>query len=214
MNSATYRQSSAARPDLDSIDKRNLLLARQNRIRVEAEIVRDLALAVSGKLSPKIGGPGVYPPQEAGVYAFTQRKKNWKTNSNEDRYRRGMYTFFYRSAPYPMLETFDVPKFNATCTRRDRSNTPLQSLTVSNSEAMFELATAFGQRIAEHPEDSDTARMTFAFRQSFARPPAERELNVLTRYLKQSRERFEDENKAWTAVARLLINLDEFITRE
>ena len=125
-----------------------------------------------------------------------------------------MYTFFYRSAPYPMLETFDVPKFNATCTRRDRSNTPLQSLTVSNSEAMFELATAFGQRIAEHPEDSDTARMTFAFRQSFSRPPAERELKVLTRYLKQSRERFDDEHKTWTAVARLLINLDEFITRE
>lgn len=214
MNSATYRQSSAARPELNTVDRGNYLLSRQNRLRVEAEIVRDLALAVSGKLSSKVGGPGVYPPQEEGVYAFTQRKKNWKTNSDDDRYRRGMYTFFYRSAPYPMLETFDVPKFNATCTRRDRSNTPLQSLTVSNSEAMFELATAFGERIATHAAESDADRLVFAFRLAFARPPGEKELNVLMRYLNQSRQRFPDNNKAWTAVARLLINLDEFITRE
>ncbi|MEK6233099.1 MAG: DUF1553 domain-containing protein, partial [Planctomycetales bacterium] len=154
MNSAVYRQSSAARADLTEIDPRNLLLARQNRIRVEAEIVRDLALSVAGKLSPKIGGPGVFPPQEQGVYAFTQRKKSWKTSTGEDRYRRGMYTFFYRSAPYPMLETFDSPKFNAACTQRDRSNTPLQSLTIANSQAMFELAGHFGARIANAPRES------------------------------------------------------------
>lgn len=214
MNSATYRQSSAARPELESIDRRNLLLARQNRIRVEAEIVRDLALAVSGKLSPRIGGPGVYPPQEQGVYAFTQRKKNWNTNTDENRFRRGMYTFFYRSAPYPMLETFDVPKFNATCTRRDRSNTPLQSLTVSNSEAMFELAQAFADRITAAVPENDEERLMFAFRTCFARPPSDRESGVLMRYLNESRNRFRDEGKSWTAVARLLMNLDEFITRE
>ena len=106
MTSATYRQSSNARGDLNSIDPRNLLLARQTRLRVEAEIVRDLALAASGMLSDKIGGPGVFPPQPPGVYAFTQRAKQWKTSQGEDRFRRGMYTFFYRSAPYPMLSTF------------------------------------------------------------------------------------------------------------
>lgn len=213
MNSATYRQSSAARPDLHSVDRRNLLLARQNRIRVEAEIVRDLALAVSGRLVPKIGGPGVYPPQEEGVYAFTQRKKNWQTDQSDDRYRRGLYTFFYRSAPYPMLETFDVPKFNATCTRRNRSNTPLQSLTVANSQAMFELAQAFGTQLAAR-EESDGERLRYGFRRAFARPPSDRELEILNRYLKESRRQFSQEPSVWTAVARLLMNTDEFITRE
>ena len=220
MNSATYRQTSVSRPELAVVDSGNRLLARQNRIRVEAEIVRDLALSVSGRLSPAIGGPGVYPPQEEGIYAFTQRKKNWKTSTGDDRFRRGMYTYFYRSAPYPMLETFDVPKFNATCTRRERSNTPLQSLTIANSAAMFELATESGQRIMSSvPVSSasgtlDDERLTFAFRLCLSRAPEKHELAVLRRYLLQSRERFSDESEAWTAVARLLLNLDEFITRE
>ncbi|MEQ9409558.1 MAG: PSD1 and planctomycete cytochrome C domain-containing protein [Fuerstiella sp.] len=218
--SATYRQSSAARPDLATIDPQNLLLARQNRIRVEAEIVRDLALSVSGMLSPEIGGPSVYPPQEEGVYAFTQRAKNWKTSSGQDRYRRGMYTYFYRSAPYPMLETFDVPKFNATCTRRDRSNTPLQSLTIANSEAMVELAEHFGRRIVREipagdgSTSADAERLDFAFRTCFARSPKPEEATVVNEYLQRSRARFNDEQKSWTAVARLLMNLDEFINRE
>ncbi len=213
MTSATFRQSSTVRPELFKTDPHNSLLARQNRIRVEAEIVRDLALAVSGNLSPTIGGPGVYPPQEDGVYAFTQRAKIWKTSTGDDRYRRGMYTYFYRSAPYPMLETFDVPKFNATCTRRDRSNTPLQSLTMSNSTAMFELAADFGKRIATAAAQNDDQRLTFAFRESLTRPISETEHKFLTQYLAQSRERFSEE-QAWIAVARLLLNLDEFITRE
>ena len=213
MMSDAYRRSSANRPDLENVDARNLLLARQNRLRVEAEIVRDLALAVSGKLSPKIGGPGVFPPQEAGVYAFTQRKKSWKTSAGPDRFRRGMYTWFFRSAPYPMLETFDVPKFNATCTRRDRSNTPLQSLTVANSQAMYELAQAFGQALLKQ-EGSDSDRLTRAFRTCFARPPETRELRTLEGYLATSRNRFTNDDQTWTAVARLLMNLDEFITRE
>lgn len=214
MMSATYRQSSTVRPELNAIDARNLLLGRQNRIRVEAEIVRDVALSVSGKLATKIGGPSVYPPQEAGIYAFTQSRKNWRTSTGEDRFRRGLYTYFYRSAQYPMLATFDVPKFNATCTQRDRSNTPLQSLTVANSEAMFELAGAFGQRIVADGGVDDQARMEYAFRLCFARPPLPTELGGIGKYLEKSRERFANETKAWTAVARLLMNLDEFITRE
>lgn len=213
MMSEVYRRSSAARPDLESIDALNLLLARQNRLRVEAEIVRDIALTVSGQLSPKIGGPGVFPPQEAGVYAFTQRRKNWKTSTGADRFRRGMYTWFYRSAPYPMLETFDVPKFNATCTRRDRSNTPLQSLTVANSQAMYELAQAFGDTLAS-ADGSERERLKLGFRKCFSRVPNQRELDALEGYLKTSQQRFQETEQAWTAVARLLMNLDEFITRE
>jgi hypothetical protein len=214
MTSATYRQSSRSRPDLVSIDPRNRLLARQSRLRVEAEIIRDLALSVSGKLSPKIGGPGVYPPQPEGVYAFTQRKKNWKTSTDENRFRRGMYTFFYRSAPYPMLSTFDVPKFNQVCTSRDRSNTPLQSLTLANSDALYELASYFGQRIITEGGDSDLARMQFAFRASLARSPTSAESVRLLDYIKNVRRRFRNEDKVWTAVARVIMNLDEFVTRE
>ena len=236
VTSATYRQSSHARPDLKGIDPRNELLARQSRLRVEAELVRDMGLAVGGLLSDKIGGPSVYPPQPDGVYAFTQVKKNWRTSQAEDRYRRGMYTFFYRSAPHPMLTTFDVPKFNQTCTRRDRSNTPLQSLTVANAPAMFEMAQALGARLTrETPaEAGDDARLTKVFRLCLARPPEAKELARLRDYLQWERTRFGSDSKAaeaaappqrpdgvsvaeaaaWTAVARVLINLDEFITRE
>ncbi len=215
MSSATYRQSSHARPDLQTIDPRNLLLARQSRLRVEAEIVRDLALAVSGTLSDKIGGPSVFPPQPDGVYAFTQRKKNWKTSQGEDRFRRGMYTFFYRSAPYPMLSTFDVPKFNTVCTCRDRSNTPLQSLTMANSESLLELSQLLGRRICEEvPGGSDEERITHGYRLCFARTPSEEEVRRLTAYLQATRQRFDQEAKVWAAAARVLMNLDEFVTRE
>jgi hypothetical protein len=214
MTSATYRQRSDTRTDLVNTDPQNRLLARQSRIRVEAEIIRDLALAVSGKLSPRIGGPGVYPPQPEGVYAFTQRKKNWKTSQDEDRFRRGMYTFFYRSAPYPMLTTFDVPKFNQVCTSRDRSNTPLQSLTLANSEALFELAEIFGQRIVEEGGASDLDRVHFAFRTGLARSPALAETARLQNYTQHVRKQFSNEEKVWTAVARVIMNLDEFVTRE
>jgi hypothetical protein len=215
MTSATYRQSSHARPDLNAIDPGNLLLARQSRLRVEAEIVRDIALAASGMLSDKIGGPGVFPPQPAGVYAFTQRAKQWKTSQGEDRFRRGMYTFFYRSAPYPMLSTFDVPKFNTVCTSRDRSNTPLQSLTMANSESLLELAGHLGKRITDQvPDGSDHERIEYAYRICFARLPTDAEVDRLEVYLQRCRARFKDDAKVWPAVARVLMNLDEFVTRE
>jgi hypothetical protein len=217
MSSATYRQSSVARSDLLVIDPENNLLGRQNRIRVEAEIVRDAGLVASGLYSDRIGGPSVYPPQPDGVYAFTQVAKNWKTNTDADRYRRGIYTFFYRSAPHPLLSTFDVPNLNQVCTRRERSNTPLQSLTVANDQAMFEMAQAFADRILQTPAD-DRARLNFAFQTCFARTPQSAELARLQDYLDLQRKRWasqqEPERSAWIAVARLLINLDEFITRE
>ncbi len=147
MTSSVYRQSSVLRADLQAADPRNLWLARQSRLRVEAEIVRNLALSASGLLTSTVGGPSVHPPQPDGVYAFTQHARPWPTATGSERYRRGMYTFFYRSAPHPMLSTFDVPKFNQTCTRRDRSNTPLQSLTLANDPALFELAQGIAARV-------------------------------------------------------------------
>jgi len=234
VTSATYRQASFVRDDLAQIDPKNELLARQSRIRVDAEIVRDLALSVSGLLSEKVGGPSVFPPQPSGVYSFTQNKYQWKTSTGEDRYRRGMYTFFIRSAPYPMLTTFDVPRFNATCTRRNRSNTPLQSLAMANDEAMVEMARSLGNRIIGQHLETDTQKLQYAFQLCLTRRPNNQELFQLSQYLNEQRKLFEadlnnaklvagdkfdtktsiSEAASWTSIARVLLNLDEFITRE
>src|SRR5262249_19001799 len=123
VTSATYRQSSKARPELLAADPRNRLLARQMRFRLEAEIGRDAALASSGLFAPKIGGPSVFPPQPNGVGRFTQIENGWPASAGDDRYRRGMYTFFFRASPYPALTVFDAPEATTTCTRRIRSNT-------------------------------------------------------------------------------------------
>ncbi len=144
VTSATYRQSSKARPDLQTLDPRNRLLARQSRLRLDAEVVRDVALASSGLLTRTIGGPSVFPPQPKGVYNFTQVPRDWRASVGPDRYRRGMYTWFWRSAPHPGLVVFDAPDAGTTCTRRNRSNTPLQALTLLNDESYLEFARRFG----------------------------------------------------------------------
>jgi mono/diheme cytochrome c family protein len=225
LNSATYRQSSVYRPDIAGTDPMNKLLARQLRLRVDAEVIRDLGLAVSGLLNESIGGRSVYPPQPEGIYAFTQRSASWPVSEGPDRYRRGMYTFFMRSAPYPMLTTFDTPRFNTTCTMRVRSNTPLQSLTMANDEAMLEMAAALGRRIQQQT-DLDEERIRFAFRLCFAREPRPEESTRLLTFLKDNRQQFETvtvepgaiqqaaEDRMWTIVSRTLMNLDEFIVRE
>ncbi len=223
--SATYRQSSKARPDLEKTDARNLLLARQNRIRVNAEVVRDVALAASGLLSEKVGGPSVFPPQPDGVYRFTQVDKAWKASAGEDRYRRGMYTYFWRSAPHPQLVTFDAPDANSACTRRTRSNTPLQALTLLNDAGFYEYAQALAARIVAEESGDAAAKLTHGFRLCLGRAPTGRELGRLTAFhAKQAAELTGDEAKKlspenptlapWVTVARVLLNLDEFITRE
>jgi hypothetical protein len=224
VTSATYRQSSKARPDLDRIDARNRLLARQSRLRVNAEVVRDVALAASGLLSPKVGGPSVFPPQPDGMYKFTQVDKNWKASTGEDRYRRGMYTYFWRSAPHPQLVTFDAPDATQACTRRNRSNTPLQALTLLNDAGFYEYAQALGGQMAKADGD-DTAKLQHGFRVAVSREPTPRELTRLQAFLvRQQAELNTDEVKTispddpsrapWVMVARVLLNLDEFITRE
>ena len=140
VTSATYRQASKSRPDLADIDPDNRLLARQTRLRLDAEVVRDNGLVASGLLCRKLGGPSVFPPQPGGIYQFTQVVTVWQTSTGEDRFRRGLYTFFKRSAPYPALTVFDAPDGTSTCTRRIRSNTPLQALTLLNDQAFLEMA--------------------------------------------------------------------------
>jgi hypothetical protein len=217
--SATYRQSSHARPDAAATDPLNLLLARQNRLRLDAEIVRDAALYASGKLAGKIGGPSVHPPQPEGVYAFTQNKKVWQGSKGEARYRRGLYTMFYRSAPYPTLTTFDAPDFQSVCTRRHRSNTPLQALTMANDAAMYELAQALAARALEQYSGSDAAvmekRINAVFESALGRHPSSSEVRLIQSLLAQSSSaEAGGEREAWTAVARAVMNTDEFITRE
>jgi len=226
VTSATYRQSSAHRPTLAERDPNNLLLHRQNRFRVEAEIIRDLTLASSGLLSLKVGGPSVYPPLPAGVAAVSYANNfKWNTSKGEDRYRRGLYTFFKRTAPHPNLLTFDCPDSNVTCVKRTRSNTPLAALVLLNNEVYTEAAKALGDRMRKAGK-SDSKRLKAGFRLCVARDPSAQELASLSRLLGKARSLFKDneqgakefagntESSAWTATARVLLNLDEFITRE
>ena len=212
VTSATYRQSSKARPELATRDPRNKLLARQVRLRLDAEVVRDAALAASGLLSEKLGGPSVFPPQPDGVYRFTQVPRDWKPSPGPDRYRRGLYTHFWRSAPHPALMAFDAPDSTTTCTRRNRSNTALQALTLLNDQAFYEAAQALAARLElDHCRD-DAARLQHLFRLGLARSPSPQEQQRLEQLLTAFGQ--EDRTGAWTTLARVLLNLDEFITRE
>jgi Protein of unknown function (DUF1553)/Protein of unknown function (DUF1549)/Planctomycete cytochrome C len=147
VTSATYRQSSRITPELEERDPYNKLLARGPRFRVEAEMVRDIALEASGLLSPKIGGPSVFPYQPEGVWDLVYNDDKWVMSKGEDRYRRGIYTFVRRSAPYPSLVTFDAPSREFCVVRRVRTNTPLQALTTLNDPAFFEAAQGLAQRM-------------------------------------------------------------------
>jgi len=227
VTSATYHQSSKARPDLERIDPRNRLLARQSRMRVNAEVVRDVALSASGLLSSKIGGQSVFPPQPDGVYKFTQVDKAWHASEGDDRFRRGMYTYFWRSAPHPQLVTFDAPDASVACTRRNRSNTPLQALTLLNDAGFYEYAQGLAKRIATEVPGDDAEKLKYAFRLCVSREPNERELSRLESFFARQHEELasqRDEAKKlspnapdrapWVMVARVLLNLDEVITRE
>jgi hypothetical protein len=234
VTSATYRQASNHRPELAAVDARNRLLARQSRIRLEAEVVRDVALATTGLLTRRVGGPSVYPPQPEGVYKFTQIPRDWKVSTGPERYRRGLYTFFWRSAPHPGLTVFDAPDGTNACTRRNRSNTPLQALTLLNDQAYLEFAQALAERVLREAKQSDPDRLRRAFQLCLARPPSPKEEQRLTELLGKQIAAFEaapQEAKllappaltdkveapraaAWTMLARVLLNLDEFITRE
>lgn len=206
--SAVYRQDSTFRADAAKVDPENRLLARQNRVRLEAEIIRDASLVASGLFAPKVGGPSVYPPQPDGVYQVTQVRREWKTSTGDDRYRRGMYTFFQRSAPHPSLVVFDAPDASVTCTRRTRSNTPLQALTQLNDTGSTEWAAALAKRTAG--EATEPARIKAAYQLALARDPRSDEAERMLRFVKTQKDSGRD---PWQAMARVLLNLDEFLTR-
>ncbi len=231
VTSATYRQSSRYRLDAQEIDPRNRLLSRQNRLRVESEIVRDLALSASSMLTPEIGGPSVFPPQPPGV----DRKKRWSQSEGKDRYRRGMYTHFWRTSPHPGLMVFDSPNGMTSTSRRNRSTTPLQALTLLNDEGFHEFAQGLAHRVLTEPRlSSDSVRVEYLFRVCLTRSPEPGEKERLERLLASQLDDFQarpreakelltlplpdgtdgQQAAAWTTVASVLLNLDEFITRE
>ncbi len=240
VTSATYRQSSTVTPDLYQKDPYNRLLARGPRHRVEAEIVRDIALAASGLLNPKVGGPSVYPPAPEFLFLppASYGPKNWHEETGENRYRRGLYTFRYRSVPYPMLQNFDAPNGDFSCVRRVRSNTPLQALTTLNEPLFVESAQALAMKTVREGGRGDAERLEYAFRRCVSRRPTPEEKDELLGLLARQRERiaegwvnawelsgYKDGSElpdgvspaqlaGWTAVARVLLNLDETITKE
>jgi hypothetical protein len=241
VTSATYRQSSQARPDLDAVDPRNRLLARQARLRLEAEVVRDVALAASGLLDRRVGGPSVFPPQPEGVLQFTQVARGWKPHDDSGRYRRGMYTHFWRSAPHPALVTFDAPDAGTACTRRNRSNTPLQALTLLNDAGFAEYAYGLAARILRDGPLTEGDQVRHGFHLCLGREPGEAEAKRLTAFLAKQRKHYDanpteatvllggggpagkqlaeakgvaGSKAALVLLARVLLNLDECITRE
>jgi hypothetical protein len=208
--SATYRQSSKARPDVAEQDPDNALLARQSRLRLPAESIRDSALLASGLLNTSIGGPSVRPPQPKGVSELVYgNSAKWIESTGPDKYRRGLYTFFQRTAPYPMLANFDAPDMAVACSRRRTSNTALQALNLLNDPVFFESAQALAWRIQNEGPSETEARIRSAFALALARDPNPRELARLKKFLDE-----QPPATAWSSLARVILNTDEFIVRE
>lgn len=221
VTSATYRQSSAVSSELLSLDPLNRLLARAPRLRVEAEAIRDISLEISGLLSDTMSGPPVYPPQPDGVVDVAYGKNDWKVSEGQNRFRRGLYTFLKRTAPFAMLTTFDGPTGESCVAQRETSNTPLQALTLLNDPAINEAAGKIGTRLAGESR-SDADRLRDLFRHCTTRVPSDLELNRLVQFVgierdraRQNKEHSEQaiEIEVWTAVARALLNLDETVMR-
>ncbi len=232
--SATYQQSSDLRPALQSRDPDNRLLARQSRLRLAGELARDAALSVSGLLYPKVGGRSVRPPLPEGMAKLSYGSSmKWEESEGKDRYRRGLYIHFQRSVPYPQLMSFDTSERIATQCRRERSNTPLQSLNLLNDPVFVEAARALAVRLLTETEGGLEERLRYGFELCLARSPKQAELQAMAEYyhtqtgiLENDPESAEKlfalrlpgvsrvEGATWVGVSSVLLNLDEFITRE
>jgi hypothetical protein len=238
VSSATYKQSSKVTSDGLERDPYNKLLARGARYRLEGETVRDVALAASGLLNPAVGGPSVYPP--APEYLFqppaSYGPKTWTIDTGTGQYRRALYTFRFRSVPYPALQVFDTPVGDAPCTRRVRSNTPLQALTTLNEPLYVTCARGLAENTLANGGPTTESRLAYAFRRCVTREPEPDEVAALERFLRKQQQRIAageltpgtilgaGENKAdanagaelaaWTLAARAILNLDEAITRQ
>ena len=241
VNSATYRQSSHVTPKLYERDQYNRFLARGPRVRVDAEIVRDISLAASGLLNEKMGGPSVMPPAPAFLFQppASYGPKIWNEETGPDRYRRAIYTFRFRSVPYPVLQTFDAPNGDFSCVRRLRSNTPLQALASLNEVVFMECAQALARKALENGV-TDRDHITHAFRQCVSRAPNAAELADLLALLQREKTHLGEgwvdvatlatgksekisnlppghtptDLAAYTVVSRVLLNLDETMTKE
>ncbi|MBI3849229.1 MAG: DUF1553 domain-containing protein [Verrucomicrobia bacterium] len=234
--SATYCQSSRVTPELVQRDPYNRLLARGPRVRLEAEMIRDQALAISGLLSPKLGGPSVMPPQPEGLWQVVYSGDKWETSKGEDKYRRGLYTFWRRTNPHPAMTTFDAPSREFCVVKRSRSDTPLQALTLLNDPACIEAAQALARRMMTEGGTNNENRAAFALRLCLSRSPRPQELKRLVALYEQELARFRRNSEAaekmatselgkppegmsiaelaaWTVVANVLLNMDETITK-
>ncbi len=230
--SATYQQSSFVTPKLLELDPSNRLLARGSRRRISAEMVRDVALAASGLLNRTVGGPPIFPPAPSFLFQppASYGPKTWNENTDGNQYRRALYTFRFRSVPYPVLQAFDSPTGEVSCVRRSLSNTPLQALTTLNEPLFLECARQLAKQSGD--QASDKARIESIFRRCVSRYPTNDELKILSTLLNQQRERFATDSEgasklalgassqdaadqaAWIALSRVLMNLDETITKE
>ena len=235
--SATYRQASVARPDAAAKDPRNRLLARFPRLRVEAEMVRDQALALSGLLSHKMLGPSVYPPQPEGLWqAAFNGERTWATSTGEDRYRRGIYTFWRRTVPYPSMAAFDAPSREVCTVRRIPSNTPLQAFVTLNDPVYVEAAQALARRIAKEGGGDAETRAKYGLELCQSRPPTVEQVKYVIELYNAELERYRadkpaaeqlateplgklpegiesSEAAAWTVVSNVLLNLDAVLTK-
>lgn len=237
VTSATYRQHASLRPEYRDPDPANRLLTSQNPRRLEAEFVRDNALAIAGLLNPELGGPSIKPYQPAGYYVNLQfPDRDYEANQDEGQWRRGVYMHWQRTFLQPMLANFDAPMRDECAAARMVSNTPQQALTLLNDPTFAEAARVFAQRLLTSPASSDAARLGLAWQLALARPPAANELNSILTYLQSQRSAFAStpdaaaqvikagiapalpglppvELAAWTAIARVILNLHETITR-
>ncbi len=219
VTSATYRQASDDRADARERDPGNAWIARQNRLRLPAELIRDNALAVSGLLNPAIGGKSVFPPQPGGISELSYSKKDWDEDTGPDRYRRGLYVFLRRTSPYPMLVNFDAPDTLTSVSRRERSNTSLQALNLLNDPVFLEAADALAYRLMQGDQSEFEARFERLAQRCLNRSPIAAETIHAKRFHAAQLERYQArgagaERAAWRELSRAMLSLDEFITRE
>jgi len=237
VTSATYRQTSRVTPELLARDPRNRLLSRGPRYRLEAETIRDQALALSGLLAHKIGGPSVYPPQPDGLWqAAFNGERTWATSKGEDRYRRGLYTFWRRTIPYPSMAAFDAPSRETCAIKRVRSNTPVQAFVTLNDPVYVEAAQALARRIVRGGGGTPEERARFVLRLCLVRTPESEQVAKLLELYQSELEHYRqapaeamklatdplgpvpsgmqaDELAAWNVVANVVLNLDGVLTK-
>jgi hypothetical protein len=234
VTSATYRQSSRVTPELYRRDPFNRLMGRGPRLRLDAEVIRDVALAVSGLLDRTVGGPSVFPHQPDGIWFNPYSGDKWVLSPGGDRHRRGLYTFWRRTAPYAAFMAFDAPSREVCAERRPRTNTPLQALATLNDQVFVEASAALARRMMSEAKGGPAERVMHGFRLCVARPPSAAERDLLLRLYEENLAKYRKdpaaaaamakngpvlagadaaEVAAWTVLANVLLNLDETITK-